>query len=101
MANSAAILSTSLPLNKKLKPELQAIARALSLPKIRMIGGLAPNLSLMHGTTSVTEQPIFFVGYGAILSRRTVLNLIWFWLKKMRAASATKLECLIPKPPNS
>jgi hypothetical protein len=66
-----------------------------------MIRGLPPNLSLTHGTTSVTKQPIFFVGYGALLSRITVLNLIWFWLKKMRAASATKLKHLIPKPPNS
>jgi hypothetical protein len=44
--------------------------------------------------TSVTEQPIFFVGYGAILRRRTVLNPIWFWLKRM--ASVAKLERLIP-----
>jgi hypothetical protein len=66
-----------------------------------MIRGLAPNLSLTHGTTSVTEQPIFFVGYGAILRRRTVLNLIWFWLKKMRTASVTKLGRSILKSPNS
>jgi hypothetical protein len=66
-----------------------------------MIRGLALNLSLTHGTTSVTEQPIFFFGYGAILRRRTVLNLIWFWLKKMRTASVIKLGHSMPKPPNS
>ncbi|KAJ7872734.1 hypothetical protein B0H13DRAFT_1895245 [Mycena leptocephala] len=32
---------------------------------------------------------------------RTVLNLIWFWLKKMRTASDTKLGPLISKPRNS
>jgi hypothetical protein len=43
----------------------------------------------------------FFIGYGAILHRRTVLNLICFWLKKMQTKSDTKLGRLIPKPLNS
>jgi hypothetical protein len=32
--------------------------------------------SLTYGTTSVTEQIIFFVGYGAMLRRKMVLK--WF-----------------------
>jgi hypothetical protein len=58
---------------------IQSIWKHHPNPRPRFI---APNLSLTYGTSG-TEQLIFFVGYGAILRRRTVLTLIWFWLKKM------------------
>ncbi|KAJ7847773.1 hypothetical protein B0H13DRAFT_2362292 [Mycena leptocephala] len=60
MANSAAILSTSLPLNKKLKPELQAIARALGITDNATVPSLRKSINEhIRNHAEIADDPRF------------------------------------------
>ncbi|KAJ6612962.1 hypothetical protein B0H10DRAFT_2436679 [Mycena sp. CBHHK59/15] len=60
MANSAAILSTSLPLNKKLKPELQAIARALGITDNATVPSLCKSINEhIRNHAEIADDPRF------------------------------------------
>jgi hypothetical protein len=60
MANSAAILSTSLPLNKKPKPELQAIARALGITDNATVPSLRKSINEhIRNHAEIADDPRF------------------------------------------
>ncbi|KAJ7924631.1 hypothetical protein B0H13DRAFT_2315347 [Mycena leptocephala] len=60
MANSAAILSTSLPLNRKLKPVLQANARALGITNNATVPSLRKSINEhIRNHAEIADDPRF------------------------------------------